>query len=97
MHEGGPSAGHYYAYVRQKAPNATSASAVRWVKLDDARVTEISEAEVLRDAYGGGAGLFGKVRVLRAWRKFLSLFGCWDVVLSSGGKTRCLVAGTLVA
>ncbi|CAN0139281.1 unnamed protein product, partial [Scytosiphon promiscuus] len=50
MHVGGPAAGHYYAYVRYKKP---ADSTVTWVKLDDHRVTKVSEAEVLRDAFGG--------------------------------------------
>ncbi|CAN0070214.1 unnamed protein product, partial [Ectocarpus sp. 12 AP-2014] len=29
-----------------------------WVKLDDHRVTKVSEAEVLRDAFGGGGGVY---------------------------------------
>lgn len=32
------------------------AGRTRWIKLDDQRVTEVSEAEVLRDAFGGGGG-----------------------------------------
>lgn len=93
MHVGGPSVGHYYAYVRQmtaqrrgaggkqatrrrgggstkegagSAEQATTA-VNRWVKLDDSRVSEVSESEVLRDAFGGSGGggfpgLFGQVR-----------------------------------
>lgn len=85
MHVGGPSAGHYYAYIREKelggkrtgrrkvgrasvAGDEQAAAVARWVKLDDSCVTEVSEAEVLRDAFGGGRrgggfqGLFGQVR-----------------------------------
>lgn len=29
-----------------------------WVKLDDHRVTKVSEEEVLRDAFGGGGGVY---------------------------------------
>ncbi|CAM9434529.1 unnamed protein product, partial [Ectocarpus sp. 8 AP-2014] len=88
MHVGGPAAGHYYAYVRYRAPQsqhppseddaggsgsgvpgaAATAGVVAdkrgaspsttWVKLDDHRVTKVSEAEVLRDAFGGGGGVY---------------------------------------
>lgn len=85
MHVGGPSAGHYYAYVRyNKLPssksippsrstdelgneknggtglpqNAAKQDDAKWVKLDDQRVTEVSEAEVLRDAFGGSGGAY---------------------------------------
>lgn len=86
MHVGGPSAGHYYAYVRYRkaassppppgSPDALQAktggsragkgaeqqATARpkpvWVKLDDHRVTKVSEAEVLRDAFGGGGGVY---------------------------------------
>lgn len=37
---------------------ATSRSKTTWVKLDDHRVTKVSEAEVLRDAFGGGGGVY---------------------------------------
>lgn len=40
----------------QKRP--PSPAATTWVKLDDHRVTEVSEAEVLRDAFGGGGGAY---------------------------------------
>lgn len=64
MHVGGPAAGHYYAYVR--APSEVKVAlkgketkkCTKWVKLDDQRVTEVSEAEVLRDAFGGGGGVY---------------------------------------
>lgn len=85
MHVGGPSAGHYYAYVRYVAKPPPSMSSppsgstelgnepggtrlpqqdaakqdAKWVKLDDQRVTEVSEAEVLRDAFGGSGGVYG--------------------------------------
>ncbi|CAN0473129.1 unnamed protein product, partial [Laminaria digitata] len=52
MHVGGPSAGHYYAY------NAAKQDDAKWVKLDDQRVTEVSEAEVLRDAFGWSGGAY---------------------------------------
>lgn len=38
------------------APAPTPSST--WVKLDDHRVTKVSEAEVLRDAFGGGGGVY---------------------------------------
>lgn len=44
----------------------------RWLKLDDDRVTEVSEEEVLRDAFGGGGreaglpGILGQVRRSRS-------------------------------
>lgn len=85
MHVGGPSAGHYYAYIKEKTMGAKrtnrrkvgragvtgdeeAARDAGWIKLDDSRVTEVSEAEVLQDAFGsrgGGGGLqslFGQVR-----------------------------------
>lgn len=51
---------------RGSAEQATTA-VDRWVKLDDSRVTEVPESEVLRDAFGGSGGgglpgLFGQVR-----------------------------------
>ncbi|CAN0350291.1 unnamed protein product, partial [Ectocarpus sp. 13 AM-2016] len=39
------------AYKRKASPST-------WVKLDDHRVTKVSEAEVLRDAFGGGGGVY---------------------------------------
>eukprot|EP00904_Undaria_pinnatifida_P002737 jgi/Undpi1/12464/HiC_scaffold_5.g02135.m1 len=81
MHVGGPSAGHYYAYVRYTNPASSkppppsevgkqgggtalprrgdAKADAKWVKLDDQRVTEVSEAEVLRDAFGGSGGVYG--------------------------------------
>lgn len=67
MHVGSPSVGHYYAYARtqakrdlpsegptcNRAGDAGHRGSMRWVKLDDERVTEVSEEEVLRDAFGG--------------------------------------------
>lgn len=35
-----------------------SSPSTTWVKLDDHRVTKVSEAEVLRDAFGGGGGVY---------------------------------------
>ena len=120
MHVGGPSAGHYYAYVRYREPaplpqtrsgsaaNSCSrpaaadsktaggrASASRqppaattspevWVKLDDHRVTKVSEAEVLRDAFGGGGGTYkGPGAELQG------LFG--QVTIHFSKLARCLV------
>lgn len=100
MHVGGPSVGHYYAYVRRRSVKPTALSDVgsaegsarrgagedsakggvetttrkrepaRWVRLDDDRVQQVSEEEVLRDAFGGGgdsmglglSGVLGQVR-----------------------------------
>lgn len=81
MHVGGPSAGHYYAYVRYTTPPSSKSpppseavkegggttsprrdavkAEAKWAKLDDQRVTEVSEAEVLRDAFGGSGGVYG--------------------------------------
>lgn len=39
---------------RKQQPKTTSI----WVKLDDHRVTKVSEKEVLRDAFGGGGGVY---------------------------------------
>ncbi|CAN0105409.1 unnamed protein product, partial [Hapterophycus canaliculatus] len=41
-----------------KPPRATPSSTAAWAKLDDHRVTKVSEAEVLRDAFGGGGGVY---------------------------------------
>lgn len=96
--------GHYYAYVRQvgspsgaKDSGTSRSKAVvqgtRWVKLDDSRVTEISEAEVLRDAFGGGGrvdGAFGLQALLGQVRS--AGFGaCYPTVFYS-----CLQGGTPV-
>ncbi|CAM9511545.1 unnamed protein product, partial [Phaeothamnion confervicola] len=65
MHVGGPLAGHYFAYVRRAAAEALGGTAVaaaagggssQWFRVDDDRVAAVSEADVLRDAYGGGGG-----------------------------------------
>ncbi|CAM9431224.1 unnamed protein product, partial [Choristocarpus tenellus] len=62
MHVGGHSAGHYYSYVRplsdkwgeESGGEQEGQRSKQWVKLDDDRVTAVTEEEVLRDAYGGG-------------------------------------------
>lgn len=56
MHVGTPTFGHYYAYVCQRYGGS---GGERWAKLDDQRVTEVSEEDVLRDAFGGRGGLHG--------------------------------------
>lgn len=40
------------------ADNRGVSPSTMWVKLDDHRVTKVSEAEVLRDAFGGGGGVY---------------------------------------
>ena len=75
MHAGTPTFGHYYTYVRhvKAAPSGSTghdsealsktgvgdADGARWMKLDDQRVTEVSEDEVIRDAFGGRGGSRG--------------------------------------
>jgi Ubiquitin carboxyl-terminal hydrolase len=55
MHTGGPSSGHYYAYVRPNSSSTSSSStASTWYRVDDERVEAVSAKLVLQDAYGGG-------------------------------------------
>eukprot|EP01114_Cavostelium_apophysatum_P014260 TRINITY_DN3652_c0_g1_i1.p1 TRINITY_DN3652_c0_g1~~TRINITY_DN3652_c0_g1_i1.p1 ORF type:complete len:833 (+),score=222.03 TRINITY_DN3652_c0_g1_i1:169-2667(+) len=46
VHEGAAGVGHYYAYVKDHAKD-------RWLKFNDASVTEVSEAVVFADYEGG--------------------------------------------
>lgn len=90
--EGKTAAGARLA-ARREAPRGASSSTTTWVKLDDHRVTKVSEAEVLRDAFGGGGGvyngpgaelqgLFGQVmHATRAW--IFAGFDSLDVLTNS--------------
>ena len=105
MHVGGPSAGHYYAYVRYTNPASSKSpppsevgkqgggtalprrgdakADAKWVKLDDQRVTEVSEAEVLRDAFGGSGGVYGGPAA-RGAAGFQGLLGMVSLFLGGG-------------
>jgi ubiquitin carboxyl-terminal hydrolase 25/28 len=52
MHKGMAQAGHYWSYVYDTDKNI-------WRKFDDTKVSQISEQEVLKKAFGGEVDEFG--------------------------------------
>ena len=77
-------------------PSTTaSASAPTWVTLDDHRVTKVSEAEVLRDAFGGGGGVYtGPGAELQGF--FGQVMFCFDSSPAEGGYITDLFAFVLI-